>query len=99
MIIVLPPSFGHHLRFGQAMKSFDIETFAPEGAIETLIAPILPGFAGGNPSGRDAKKPSDSRQGPLGFARILRFTRLPEILAQGQQRFLIKPRVFRGSLY
>jgi hypothetical protein len=54
MIILLSPIFNHHPSFGQAVKPFGIETFAPEGAIETLVASILPGFAWRNATGRDA---------------------------------------------
>ena len=64
MIILLPPIFDDDLRFRQTVKPFRIKAFAPKRAIETFVTPVLPGFPGGNPTGRDALALKKLEQGP-----------------------------------
>ena len=64
MIILLPPIFDDDPRFRQTVKPFRIKAFAPQRAIETFVAPVLPRFPWGNPTGRDALVFKKLEQGP-----------------------------------
>ena len=53
LIILAAPRFDDHAGFGHAVKALGIETFPPQGSIETFVAPILPRLPGSNSTRRD----------------------------------------------